>query len=194
MRRLAAALARTVLGTGAVVAVSLGGAAVVQAVNAQDQSAIVHACYATTDRLLRIVDQGVACDQNEVALDWLRAGRDGPTGDPGQPGPTGAQGPAGPTGPPGADGRPLTLERVAATTTGMGRLTAVASCRSGEQAVSGGWSARAARSVPSILESGPTGAASGWRVTATGRGRWTLTATALCQPAGPAVATTAVRR
>ena len=81
MRRAAASLLRAALAAGAVAGACLAGAAVGQAINAGDQSAIVHGCSAKTDGLLRIVEEGVSCDaQKEVALDWARAGRDGPHG------------------------------------------------------------------------------------------------------------------
>jgi len=189
MRRAAASLLRASLAAGAVAGACLAGAAVGQAINAGDQSAIVHGCFAKTDGLLRIVDQGVSCDApKEVALDWARAGRDGPPGPTGVDGPTGDTGPTGPSGRPGADGRPLALQRITATAFGPGRLTALATCPAGERAVSGGWTASGSGAA-SVVESGPADSAAGWRVTATRPGRWTLTVTALCEPPGPAPAT-----
>jgi hypothetical protein len=182
MKAFGGSLVRTAIATGAVVGTALAGASIVNAVNAPDQTAIVHGCYARKDGVLRIVDPGVQCDATEVALDWLRAGRNGPTGPTGATGAPGDTGPVGPTGAAGADGRPLAPQRVTSTASGAGRLSVVAACPSGTRAASGGWSS-SSRSPAVVLQSGPAQDAAGWRVTAAHAGRWTLAASAVCAPA-----------
>jgi Collagen triple helix repeat (20 copies) len=85
---------------------------------------VIHGCYAKTDATqdgikygkgdLRVVDEGVPCKSNELAMSW---NTQGPKGDPGpqgvqgEPGPTGDQGPQGiqgPAGPQGPRGEPGT--------------------------------------------------------------------------------------
>jgi len=57
-----------------------------------DPMGVIHGCYDSGGRILRVIDSAASCPGTETALNW---NQQGPTG------PTGAQGPQGPEGPPG---------------------------------------------------------------------------------------------
>lgn len=63
----------------------------------------VQACYASSNGLIRVLEDGQACRANEVAISWNKKGE---KGDPGSQGPPGAQGPVGEQGPAGEQGAP----------------------------------------------------------------------------------------
>lgn len=95
---------------GAVAAVALAGTAHAAI---PDGNGVIHACYAKSGGVLRVVDASTtSCKSGEVTLDWNRQGTPGapgpagPQGVPGVPGPIGPQGDPGPVGPQGDPGVP----------------------------------------------------------------------------------------
>ena len=95
----------------AAAALVLLGAAGVAYATIPDGQGVIHSCFKKSGGSLRVIDAGVTqCADNELSLDWNRAGVQGPQGakgDPGVPGPAGpagAKGDPGPRGPAGADG------------------------------------------------------------------------------------------
>jgi hypothetical protein len=66
-----------------------------------DAKGQINGCYSDTRGLLRVVDDGVACESTEKALAWSQTG---PAGPPGAAGATGATGPQGATGAAGPAG------------------------------------------------------------------------------------------
>jgi len=65
---------------------------------------VLEACINPGNGGMRLVDESVACHNNETRIEWNVTGPAGPAGPTGPTGATGATGPAGPTGANGATG------------------------------------------------------------------------------------------
>jgi hypothetical protein len=106
-----------------------------------DSGGTIHACYASKDGTLRVIDpgSGQSCDtKRETALNWNQTGPSGPQGVQGPPGATGEQGPPGSTGPAGDPGFEVVTKDLTGVAGGFSVTTGVG-CPSGKIAISGGW-------------------------------------------------------
>jgi hypothetical protein len=94
---------RTVVLAIAVAALASGGIAWA---TIPDSSGVIHGCYQTKQGTLRVIDtdKGQSCSSNESALNWNKAGPQGPKGGTGPQGPMGDTGPQGDPGPQGPAG------------------------------------------------------------------------------------------
>jgi hypothetical protein len=136
-------LALGVLATAAVGTVAYG--------SIPDSKGVIHACYAKSDGVLRVVDSSKTCAKGLKALKWNVTGPkgdqgvQGPKGDQGLQGPAGAAGPAGPTptvAPP-TEYLSVNFNAVAGQT-----ATYSNSCETGSHVIGGGYDTRALASVP----------------------------------------------
>lgn len=125
-----------------VMAIALSSMTVIAQASIQDPNGAISGCVGPSG-LLRVIDSGATCNENETPMTWNQTGPQGPAGSQGQPGPQGLQGPQGqpgPQGPAGVSGYHVvqvsdTLPpHSPALPIGM-----IAFCKPGELALSGGY-------------------------------------------------------